>query len=472
MSGKLSPLDLAFLALERGNQHAHVSGLGIIRIPKNYKGSFAHDLFEKFKKTGPATAPFTWRLHRPVVGLPSWVTAEDFKLEDHVHFSAVSDGGDHDALAELAARIHEKPLDMKLPLWECYFIEGIDGGRKIGMLTKIHHTQIDGILGIKAMNSVLADSARGKIRRAPWNALDYEADSAARREKRDDKGRGPVLKLLQRSVRTSKMVQEQVFKTIPGIGKLLLEQNYQGFVKKQKAVVPPFSSPKTIFNAKISGKRSFSYFSLPFSEVKKTAKKLDASLNELVLAMCATAAKRYLESRELLPEKSMAAGIPISIRPKDGGRSGNMISYGLINLATDITGPLERLEAIIESSKHAKASLSNLTPSGSMSFAAIMQGLTALQGQLGLVNLLPPAANLVVSNVPGPLKKKYLMGGVFEGTYPLSVLLDGAALNITLLSYDNSLDFGLLSCRKAVPDVGELSRHIQQAFEEYKQACR
>jgi diacylglycerol O-acyltransferase len=230
----------------------------------------------------------------------------------------------------------------------------------------------------------------------------------------------------------------------------------------------PFTAPRSIFNVPISGARRFATASLSLSEIKKLGKTAGATVNDMLLGICAGALRKYLQEHKALPTETLLANVPVSIRQIN--RPGNQITYVGARLCTDERDPLKRLQNIGVSTSHAKQEVAEVSPAAAISFAVMAQGLVAVLNRFHLTDLLPPPANVTISNVPGPRAPLYFGGARMLVNYPLSVLVDGQALNITVISYCDSIDFGLMACRDAVPDVDRLGTMITEAFAELKNA--
>jgi WS/DGAT/MGAT family acyltransferase len=220
--------------------------------------------------------------------------------------------------------------------------------------------------------------------------------------------------------------------------------------------------PRTPFNVAITNQRSYVARSIPLAETKAIAKSLGVSINDVVLATCAGALRRYLRELHTLPnDKPLIAAVPVSLRETGNTESNNQVSMSFMTLATDIADPIERVRAIKASSANAKSvmgDLKSVLPTDFPSLGApwLMTGLVALLGRSGLANHLPPIANVVVSNVPGPQTPLFVAGARLCTYYPVSIPAHAMALNMTVQSYNGSMDYGLIACRRAVPDIGDL----------------
>ena len=449
MARRLSALDIAFLQMETPEAPSHVGGLQIFQIPKGYKGSFVADLKARLEAI-PAGEPFNLKLSRKGLPLawPTWVPDKNFDIDFHLRHSALPQPGHMDELMKLVSRLHGRLLDRTRPLWELYLIEGLEGNR-FGIYTKIHHALVDGVGGMRLMDLSLARTPEDTDTRALWSEQEIEKRVRAKRTLTDGaiktaKGLIGPLRSLPQALRAIAM---------PG--------------KTEAAIA--FKTSKTVFNGHITASRRFAIQTLPMAETKEIGTILGHTLNDIFLAICATALRRYLADRGHTPALPLTATVPVSLQVQGSTQKGNQISYIGVNLCTDINDPLERMSAIGRSAAAAKSDMSALDRHAVQTLAVVAQSTAALINHFHLSDLLKPPANLVLSNVPGPRTPLYLMGAEMIGSYPMSILMDGQALNITLCSHGNQLDFGILGCRNAMPDIERLAEYVGEAFHELRE---
>ncbi len=229
----------------------------------------------------------------------------------------------------------------------------------------------------------------------------------------------------------------------------------------------PFTAPKSLFNVPISGARRLCVRTVSLKEVRAAGRAAGATMNDTVLGLCASALRRYLLEKDALPDETLIATVPVSVRQIN--RLGNQITYVGARLATHLDDPLARLQQIRASTTQAKQEVKDVSAAAATNFAMMAQGLVAVLSRLQLTEYVPPPANVLISNVPGPRRTLYFGGAQLLANYPLSVLTDGQALNITVVSYCDSIDFGLMACRNAVPDVEKIGDYLVDAVEELKQ---
>ncbi len=453
MDMRLTALDLAFLALETQKTPVNVAGLTIYEIPKSYRGNYVRHLLDKLLRL-EAGAPFNLKLSSTSLSrLPSWVVDTDFDLQYHVRHSALPRPGRTEDLMALVARLHSHVMDRERPLWEFHLIEGLEGNR-FATYMKMHHAAIDGMGGIEILENCFSSNPERPLR-APWALL-----PSRRLTRRDLTGR-------QRFERTLRKTGQKIGVALD-LGKIFWGQGLKAMGMRSDASPIPFSAPPSIFNQPISGARRFAVRTISLSDVKALGKEAGATVNDMVLAICSGALHNYMVARDALPERSLVATVPVSVRQVN--RSGNQITYVAAKLATEVDDPIERLRLIGESTNQAKAEIRDVSADAATLFATLAQGAVAVLNKFDLSDLLPPPANVTISNVPGPRDPLYFGNAKMLANYPLSVLVNGQALNITVVSYCDSIDFGLMACRETLPDLEDLADEILRALEDLRGA--
>jgi WS/DGAT/MGAT family acyltransferase len=235
---------------------------------------------------------------------------------------------------------------------------------------------------------------------------------------------------------------------------------------KQDVLKIPFDTPTSILNGRIHGPRRFATQRFELPRLKALAKAADATLNDIVLALCGAALRRFLDELGELPEKSLTAGIPVSVRPKDDAEAGNAITFIISTLGTDIADPLERLEAIRASTRRAKEHVQNMPREAMLQYTLLL--MAPYMGTLltGIGGRTRPMFNITISNVPGPERPLYFRGARMEASYPVSLVTHGQALNITCQSYDGHLNFGFTGCRDSLPHMQRVATYTGEALTE------
>ncbi len=454
----LSILDNLFLQLERREVPMNVGGLMVFQLPENYPGNYFEDLLAAYRDVHNYAAPFHYRLAPSVSKiLPArWIEDRYFDLSYHLRHSALPQPGTMDQLLTLVSRLHSTLLDRSRPLWEFHLIEGLEGNR-FAIYLKIHHACMDGLRGMQLLQANLSDDLEDHTIWPLWKKK--KKTKPTQSESRSPSSNMPPL---------VKMLTKQA-QTIPEMAQLFTQIG-QHVLEKENLVPLPYTSPETSLNGRITGQRRLAIQDLNLSEVKKFGKTMDATVNDVVLAICAGALRRYLDEYGELPEESLTALLPVALPSEKSG--GNLLTNMVCQLATELEDPIERLKTIQASTAANKALLKEISNRTATYYNFIFHGPSILTMALNVNRHLPPPFNVLISNVPGPRHSMYLNGAKLEGMYPVSFLFDGQALNMTVLSYEDRLQFGLMACRDNVSDVDHLGIYIKEAFDELVEAAQ
>lgn len=453
---KLSLVDDTFLRLESRRQPLHIGMLMLYEPPADAPADFASQLAERLRQSTRAVPPFNQRLARKR-GLHSWQEDDDFDLAQHfVHMSLPKPGRIRELLA-VVSRVHSVHLDRAYPLWRMYLIEGIEDGR-IAVYLKIHHSVVDGVGGIRMlMESMSTDRVASMSMPPPWEI------GATRTRAQAIPVPVPMMEGLKALRLMAREGRKAVLPVIQRVRETLSE--IRG---GDPDVVLAGHAPRSVLNSKISATRRFAAQQYSTKRMRAVAKASGATLNDVVLAMCGGALRRYLISLNQLPDKPLIAGVPISIR-RDDTMSGNEVAFTIAHLGTHIEDSLDRLRSVKRCMDKNKQRLQDFSPAQVMAYAATM----LVPG--ALTTLLAPGANtlgsVVVSHVPGPREDYYWQGARLSGLYPASLLFDSLALNITVISRHDYVDFGLIACRKSVPQVQRLLEHLEDELVALEAAC-
>ncbi len=445
----LGPIDQAFLWLERRQQPMHVGGLMLFKIPADADANFIQEVAAQFKAVSPPVRPFNQRLEGMF-----WEEDEEFDLEHHFRHIALPDPGRVQELLAYVSQEHSALLDRAKPLWECHLIEGIEGNR-FALYFKMHHAVIDGVAGMRIAQKSLSFDPNVKAVTPLW---------AITRDKRPK----AETTALNNFAETINRLRHQA-SSVPKVAKELY-QAIRASYEKDPDYVSVFQAPRSILNQRVSGSRRFAAQSYDLPRIKAIGKKLGVTLNDVVMAMCAGALRTYLLDFNALPRKPLIAMVPMSLR-QDDSDAGNQTTMILANLGTHLADPMQRLDIIHRSVQNAKDRFSRMSPSEIMAYSALVYSICGLNLMTGLAPKLQ-AFNVVISNVPGPKEPMYWNGAELDGFYPVSIVLDGMALNMTLTSYVDSLEFGLIACRKALPSMQRLLGYLDDALDELEQAAK
>jgi diacylglycerol O-acyltransferase / wax synthase len=456
--GKLTLIDDTFLRLESRRQPLHIGMLMLFETPAGAPADFAATLAGRLRQSTAAVPPFNQRLATRR-GLHHWVDDEEFDLAHHFVHTALPKPGRIRELLALVSRVHGGHLDRAYPLWRCYFIEGIEGGR-IAVYLKVHHAVVDGVGGIRLlMRSMSTDAATSTTIPPLWEVPTRKSGKQPLPVPTPAAGGLLALRGLAR---------DGIRSTLPVLQRVREALNDARRHDPDIAVVG--QAPPTILNGTISATRRFAAQQYSTPRMRAVAAACDATLNDVVLAMCGGALRRYLISLDALPVKPLIAGVPVSVR-RDDTAFGNEVAFTITHLATHIDDPLERLRAIKRCMDKSKQRMRDFSPVQVQSYAALMLMPGAIATVLSRFKD-RTLGNVVVSHVPGPREDMYWQGARLSGLYPASLLLDGLGLNITVISRHDFVDFGLIACRKTVPQVQRLLDHLEDELSALEAAAR
>jgi WS/DGAT/MGAT family acyltransferase len=446
-------MDAVFLIQEAREHPMHVAGLQLYKRPPRARADYLATAYQKLLEHRDVSPMFVRRPRQPVssVGNLFWSDDTDIDLEFHVRRSALPEPGRVRELLELVSRLHGTLLDRHRPLWEYHLIEGLADGRFATYL-KSHHALADGVR--MARKVVEAFSTDPKARDLPplWAARETAP--------KPESGRQIVnpLEVFRDAGRA--------LSGLTGIGPMVAKYGVQAL--REQTTVLPYAAPRTMLNVPITGARRVAAQSWDMARITKVRKALGVTLNDMVLAMCSGALRRYLIAADALPDDPLIASVPVAMKTQEAGREGNAITFVLCNLGTNLDDAHARLETITESMRATKELMANRP---GLQLTAL--GLLTALGPSVLARIpgsasAPPPYNVVISNVPGPRERLYWNGAEVEGIYPLSIPTENQALNITCLSYANNLEFGIVGCRQAVPRLQRLLDYLEETLQEYE----
>jgi diacylglycerol O-acyltransferase len=463
----MSLLESGFLYLETPETPMHVAGLNLFRLPPRvHQRSFMSRLAEGYCSTTKLRKPFAHRVGHGLLGRFGplyWEEDPDIDLDYHVRRSALPKPGSYRELFALVSRLHSTLLDRNRPLWEVHLIEGLRD-RQFAIYTKLHHATIDGVAGIRITEGGCSPDPDAMAEPSPLSIDAHERFKAAR-------GYGRVADLEPSESDLQKIIEFCKAQFDISLHTLHLIRNYAAtwLGLGDGLAVPWRHVPHTMINTKVSGARRFVAQSWSMGRIRAVSRAADVTINDVVLAMCAGALRRYLEEHDELPKHSLRALVPVSVRRENDFDSPVAISYIVADLGTRQEDPIDRLETIIESTRAGKAMLSELSPREASLYATLIQTPLFVASMMGVADWFPPVST-VISNVPGPRQPLYLNGAALQGVYPMSAVFHGFALNITFVSYHDNLDFGIVACRQTVPHVQRLIDYLEQSLAELEAA--
>jgi WS/DGAT/MGAT family acyltransferase len=469
---QLSGLDATFLYLETPEMPMHVGALHIFELPPGFTGSWIAALRRHIASRLPVAAVLRRRVWQMPLNLanPAWVDAEPDMKQHIVEVRLPKEARHGDGMRALeteVGRLHAVLLDRRRPLWKMHVLTGLgpaaNGNRRIALYTQLHHAAVDGQAAVALANAILDTSP---VPRA------IELKSSQRRKvyslEMTEMLRGAIGNQMAQVVSIVKELPETLG-TLGGAAKTVIGNSalFGGTRGPSNLTL----APKTPYNVSVTAGRAFGAISLPLRELKLLGKAHEATLNDMVLMLVSTALRRHFAKRRVLPKKSLIAAVPISLRQAGDTTSDNQASMSLISLGTHLADPRKRLDHIKAATKSMKAmmgSVKSILPTDfpSLGVPWLMEAAVSLVGRARVADRIGQVANLVISNVPGPPVTLYLAGAKMITNYPTSICTHGMALNITVQSYDQSLDFGLMADPAAEPDVHGLAQAIAVAYED------
>ena len=455
---RLGLVDGAWLLIESRERPMHVGGLQLFTRPPDAPEDWLQQVVGRAMRFAEPRSPFDLVLKEPYGRLGTFALEqdEDFELAYHVRHVALPAPGRIRELLSFCSNVHSNTLDRHRPLWELYLIEGIEGDR-VAVFTKIHHSLLDGVAAMRQILRSFTPDPDDRDVPPPWAQRPVLTDApfAASAGPTDE----DTPSLGERISAALRGTGEGV-KAVAGAGRAVIDQYQKARV--DEAEVVPFQAPRTIFNQRIASARRFVAQDYSLDRIRGVAKDTGSTVNDVVMAMCGGALRTYLQSHDALPEEPLVALVPVSIRPADGGDTGNAISFVLANLATHLDDPVDRLALVRRSMDAAKQRMRSMSRAELTDYAIaitsplVVGNLTGLSGRTRR-----PLFNLTISNVPGPKETLYWNGAELVGMYPASLLQDGYALNITQTSYRDQMAFGITADRSAVPKVQRLIDHLE-----------
>jgi len=494
---RLTGLDGGFLALESPSTHLHVMGT-MVFDPADVPGGLSFRRIRSLvDERVPLVAPFRMRLLEVPFGLqhPELVEDPDFDLDYHVRRTSIPPPGGRDEVAELVAQLAARPLDRTRPLWEFHVVEGLAEGR-VGVIAKIHHAIIDGVSGAEVLaaffdlspdptpRALFGGDPTGSRRplgappvapsSPPSSALspaDAEAEDAGPGWSPDalpgevHQLRHSLANLPGQLDAVARSITRTV-QTIRAVGARNRESSTSGLAPS------PFQAPQTSINGAISPHRRVAFCDLPLEEVRRVARAVGGTANDVVLAVTAGGLRELFARRDEEPDSSLVALVPVSVRTEaEQGALGNRVSGLLVSLATGVADPMARLGAIRDGMVAAKEQNLAVRPDmfaswAEAAFPAVATRLSRLVTNLRVFDHVAPPFNLIVSNVPGPGFPLYLAGARMVSMHPLGPIVEGVGLNVTVFSYLDTVHVGIQACWDRVPDVSVVTEAMEATLAE------
>ncbi|MEM7349315.1 MAG: wax ester/triacylglycerol synthase family O-acyltransferase [Acidobacteriota bacterium] len=462
---QLTGLDSAFLYLETSNAPMQIGGVSIID-PQTPDGRLDLDRLRELLLSRIHTSrTFTQRLVEvPLkLGKPYWIEDESFDIDRHLERTQLPEPGGWKELCALMAWEFSQQMDRDKPLWELLLVEGLETVEgvppgSVALISKIHHAAIDGVSGSDLMSALYDPSPEPRA-----------VPAATPRESQNGLSKG---KLLRKSGRNLLKVPKALSGTLGETVKGVVRSGAAWRFKKVELPPLPFTAPRSRLNSPVSQNRTWSAALLSLDRIKAIRHSVEATVNDVVLTVCAGALRRYLQDKDDLPEKPLVAMVPISVRSEDErGTMGNQVSAMLVSLATDLDDPLERLRVIhrgaTDSKIHHQAVGARTLSDYSQFIPFGLAGAGArLYTRMHLAEKHRPIFNLVITNVPGPQIPLYVAGARLLAHAGAAPIFDGMGLILPIFSYAGNLAVGATSCREIMPDIDVLTGYLVDSLNE------
>ncbi len=455
----LTPGDAFFLLIESDKTPSQIGVLARMKLPKGKDKRFILDLVEGFRKYQPTASPFNLKLANRSLSNPAhtWEEVDKVDIDYHLRHSALPQPGGERELAILISRLHSIPMDHSRPMWECHVIEGLEDNC-FAIYSKMHHALIDGVAGARLMTHWLGQTK-------PKVGKDFRPFWAMEKPKQKKK----IKEISPRPLSFSEKWISPLtipFKSTAGVFEATLKSAIGARLTKSPELIAPYSAPDSILNTAIGPQRRVSTVEFSTERILNIGKQHGGTLNDVVMAICGGALRTYLSELDALPDKALIAQVPVSFRQKDDLGGGNAIGMILASLGTDEPDTLARFKKVKASMSASKDLLSDMSATQITAYSALMTLPFALGQMTGFGNRSRrPMYNVVISNVPGPTEKRYLNGAEVFSVHPISFVMQGQALNITLFTYDDKITFVFTACRDSLPNVQSLVTHTTEAIE-------
>jgi diacylglycerol O-acyltransferase len=452
----MTAVDQLFLLLESRKQPMHVGGLFLFELPEEEEGKDSEFVYQLVQQLQNSEVPPSFPFNQVLENLLFWKTDDQFDVEHHFRHVALPNPGRVRELLMYISKEHSRLLDRAMPLWECHVIEGIlpeaEGmPERFALYFKIHHSLVDGIAAMRLVQKALSQSPNEPVTLPIWSLITRHGKKAEN--------------LLPTARSASRIIKEQLSTIKPVFTELIDNFKHNG----KPDYVGTFDAPMSVLNQRISASRRIAAQSYDLQRFHTIADAFGVNQNDVVLAVCAGAIRRYLLTMEALPNKPLIAFVPMSLR-KDESASGNQVSFLMANLGTHLEDPIKRMQLIHDSMNSGKRRFRRMNKAQVINYSAIAY---AWEGLNVLTGIFPKkqAFNLIISNVPGSKEPLYWNGAPLKALYPASILVDGQAMNITLATYLDKIEFCITACSKLLPRVQDILLLMEEELSLLENIC-
>ncbi len=452
----MTAVDQLFLLLESRKQPMHVGGLFLFELPESEQGGDSDFVYKLAQQMQNSEVSPSFPFNQVLENLLFWKEDDQFDVEHHFRHVALPNPGRVRELLMYISKEHSRLLDRAMPLWECHVIEGIlpeaEGSpERFALYIKIHHSLVDGIAAMRIVQKTLSQSPTEPVTLPIWSMITRNSTKADN--------------LLPAARSASRVFKEQLSTIKPVFTELIDNFKHSG----KPDYVGAFDAPRSILNQRISASRRIAAQSYDIQRFYNIADAFGVNQNDVVLAVCSGAMRQYLLTMNALPKKPLIAFVPMSLRG-DKSASGNQISFLMANLGTHLEDPVKRMQLIHDSMNSGKRRFRRMNKAQVINYSAIAY---AWEGLNVLTGIFPKkqAFNLIISNVPGSKEPLYWNGAPLKALYPASILVDGQAMNITLASYLDKIEFCITACSKLLPRVQDMLGLLEEELSLLERIC-
>lgn len=448
---KLSFLDKVFWLTESNDNPKHVASLQILSLPAGCGDDYVVKFVEELRSFNTGLSPFNGRVHC-FLGYPvKLVPLKQLDMQYHVQHHHLDDLSDRGALHDKAAELHEARLETDKPLWQFHIIESKKGG-EFSIYIKIHHMLGDGATLVRWLQAAYSQTVDNNSFVPVW------AKAPPSKSKKDRGHSSSILSRLAKNIFGFLLAAKDFFWIL---FRVLLK-----LVRINTHYMPvPFTGTKTILTGQVKAGRVVTTLDLPFDKIKRLSKRLRASVNEVLLCCFDIGIRRFLSELGQSFDKALFTNMPINLRKPGDTSGGNMIAIVPVELAHGEKDPYLRLRRIIENHRVVLRSAKSSHPASFAYYTVFIQSFALLYEMLHLSSFFNPIANILISNVPGPKSTIYLKDCQLKSIYPISTITAGGGVNITLMTYDNVANVGIVCCNKQIKSLDPLAKYFREAFE-------
>lgn len=457
-----------FLIAETRDQPMHVGGLQLF-IPRDGQtaAELAEEFHEKFLAATDIQSVFLKRPASPasIAGYAAWQQADDLDFDYHVRRIVLPRPGDIKNLLRYVSLNHGALLDRSRPMWEVHIVEGLADGR-VALYTKIHHSLADGVTALRMLQRTMSTDPADRSGTAFWDQellRRRKRRALAKKAAQASESKPGLFSKVTGAVGSALSLADDVVGMAPAAAKVAVAGVFDN-----DFVAPLQQAPNTILNVPIGSARRFAAQDWPTQRLRDAAKRHGVTVNDIITAMCAGALRRYLTDNDALPEQSLTACLPVSLHGQ-GDSDGNAITAIVVRLATDVEDPAQRLREINASTSSAKHVVRGLKPLQSLALGGANIWSLAFAPVPGFVNFTPRGFNLMISSVPGPDDPLYWNGALLDGNYPVSIPMEGLAMNITITTLGGKANFGIIGARSQLPRLQRMLDHLDTTLVELEE---